>query len=98
VEISEAFWKLLQDLLPTITSPEDKLQLLRVVGGFGAPPGIADYLISLLEQGDRLTKLGAIEGIKRLDRPDLMELLRNRCNMETDAEVTEALEACEGTP
>jgi len=98
IEISEVFWKLLQELLQTAMPPEDKLQLLRVVGGFGAPAAIGDYLALLLGQGDRLTKLGAIEGIKRLDRPDVMARLRERRSVETDPEVLEALGDCEGIP
>jgi hypothetical protein len=70
---------------------EDKLQLLRVVGGFGAPAAIGDYLVALLEQGDRLTKLGAIEGIERLGRPDLLAYLKSRCAIERDPVVVEAL-------
>jgi hypothetical protein len=68
--------------------------LLRVVGGFGAPPAIGDYLISLLDQNDRLTKLGAIEGLKRLGRPDLMALMRDRRSVEADPEVAGALGEC----
>ncbi len=98
VEITEEFWKVLRETLQTATAPEDKLQLLRVVGGFGAPPAIGDYLVALLEQDDRLMRLGAIEGIKRLGQPDSMERLRNRRNVETDAEVAEALAECERTP
>jgi len=98
VEISEVFWTLLQELLQTAMPPEDKLQLLRVIGGFGAPAAIGEYLASLLGQGDRLTKLGAIEGIKRLERPDIMARLRDRRRVETDPEVLEALGECEGTP
>jgi len=98
VEISEVFWTLLQELLQTTMPPEDKLQLLRVIGGFGAPAAIGEYLASLLGQGDRLTKLGAIEGIKRLERPDIMARLRDRRSVETDPEVLEALGECEGTP
>ena len=97
VEISEDFWKLLQELLRTTMPPEDKLQLLRVVGGFGAPAAIGDYLAVLLCKGDRLTKLGAIEGIKRLGRPEMMSRLRERRSVETDPEVLEALCDCEGT-
>jgi len=93
-EITEGFWNLLREMLQATMSPEDKLQLLRVVGGFGAPPAIGDYLVALLEQNDRLTKLGAIEGIKRLGRPDLMERLRYRRSTEADAEVAEALREC----
>jgi len=98
VEISEVFWKLLQELIQTTMPSEDKLQLLRMVGGFSAPTAIGDYLAVLLCQGDQLTKLGAIEGIKRLARPDLMEMLRNRCGLETDCEVVEALKEFEATP
>jgi HEAT repeat protein len=98
VEISEVFWKLLQELLQTTMPPEDKLQLLRVVGGFGEPAAIGDYLALLLGQGDRLTKLGAIEGIKRLARPDLLALLQTRRIVETDTEVIEALGGCERAP
>jgi len=43
-------------------------------------------------------KLGAIEGIKRLGRPDLMARLRDRRSVEADPEVLEALGECEGTP
>jgi HEAT repeat protein len=91
MEISEEFWTLLQEMLQADMAPEDRLQLLRLIGGFGAPAAIADYLVSLLEQSDRLTKLGAIEGIKRLGRPDLLELLRNRPGLASDAEMAEAL-------
>ena len=77
---------------------EDKLQLLRVVGGFGAPAAIGDYLAGLLGQDDRLTKLGAIEGIRRLKRPDLMARLQDQRSVETDPEVLEALGDCERTP
>jgi HEAT repeat protein len=94
VAITEEFWKLLREMLPTPMAPEDKLQLLRVLGGFGAPSAIGDFLVALLEQKERLVKLGAIEGIKRLGRPDLLALLRNRRNVETDAEVAEALGEC----
>ena len=96
VEITEAFWKILREMLQAAMSPEDKLQLLRVLGGFGAPAAIADYLVGLLEHNDRLTKLGAIEGLKRLGRPDLMARLRDRLAAETDPEVAEALAGCGG--
>jgi len=91
VEISYAFWNLLRELLQTPLAPEDKLQLFRVVGGFGAPAAIGEHLIGLLGQGDRLTKLGAIESIKRLGRPELLVLLRNHRAIETDPSVVEAL-------
>ncbi len=91
VEISGAFWNLLRELLQAPLAPEDKLQLFRVVGGFGGSAAISDHLIGLLEQGDRLTKLGAIEGIRRLGRPELLGLLRSRRAIETDPSVAEAL-------
>jgi HEAT repeat protein len=97
VAITEDFWNRLRKLLQTTMAAEDKLQLLRVVGGFGAPAGIADYLLLLLEQDDRVIRLGAIEGIRRLGRPDITALLRNRVGIETDAEVAEALGECEKT-
>jgi hypothetical protein len=98
VAITDEFWKILREMLETTMAPEDKLQLLRVAGGFGAPPAIGDYLVALLEHNDRLMKLGAIEGIKRLGRPDLMARLRNQRRVEADAEVAEALAGCEETP
>jgi len=91
VAITEEFWKLLRETLQATMAPEDKLQLLRMVGGFGAPASIGDHLISLLEQSDRVTRLGAIEGIKRLGRADLMSRLREWRSVETDAEIAEAL-------
>jgi HEAT repeat protein len=94
VEITEQFWKLLRENLQDNLPAEDKLQLLRVVGGFGAPAAIGDHLVALLEQGDRVTKLGAIEGIKRLDRPNLAAQLRMRCSLEADPEVAQALKEC----
>lgn len=94
VEITQEFWTVLREVIQATLAPEDKLQLLRVLGGFGAPAGIADYLVALLDQGDQLMKLGAIEGIKRLGRPDLVVNLRNRCSAELDAEVAEALGEC----
>jgi HEAT repeat protein len=96
VAISEAFWKTLRELLCDTLPSEDKLQLLRVVGGFGAPAGIADHLLALLDHSDRLTRLGAIEGIKRLGRPDLLARLVSRGGRETDAEVASALAECGG--
>ena len=94
VGITEEFWQLLRATLQATMAPEDKLQLLRVVGGFGAPASIGDHLIALLEQGDRVTRLGAIEGVKRLGRPELMLRLREWRNTETDTEVAEALGEC----
>jgi HEAT repeat protein len=94
VAITDEFWALLRKLLQTNLPPEDELQLLRVVGGFSAPPVIGDYLMALLEHDNQLTRLGAIEGLKRLGRPDLMERLRNLRGAETDAEVAEALAEC----
>ena len=94
VEITEEFWKLLRETLQATMAPEDKLQLLRMVGGFGAPASIGDHLVNLLEQSDRVTRLGAIEGIKRLGRADLMSRLREWRSVETDAEVAEALGEC----
>jgi hypothetical protein len=94
VQISEEFWQLLRETLQAAMAPEDKLQLFRVVGGFGAPAAIGDYLLALLDQGDQLTKLGAIEGIRRLGRPDLMAPLRNRRAIEPDPEVAQALGEC----
>ena len=94
VGITEEFWKLLRETLQDTMAPEDKLQLLRVAGGFGAPAAIGDYLFALTEQSERVTRLGAIEGIKRLGRPDLMTRLREWRNVETDAEVLEALGGC----
>jgi HEAT repeat protein len=94
VEITGNFWTVLRELISTITMPEDKLQLLRVLGGFGAPAAIGDYLAGLLEQSDRLTRLGAIEGLKRLGRPDLLARLRDRRGLEADAEIAEAMGEC----
>ena len=97
VEITAEFWNLLRELLQEGLPAEDKLQLLRVVGGFGGPPAIGDFLASLLSHADRLTKLGAIEGLKRLGRPDLMARLCDWRGKETDAEILEALGECERT-
>ena len=97
VEITGEFWKLFQELLQDGLPAEDKLQLLRVVGGFGGPPAIGDFRASLLSHADRLTKLGAIEGLKRLGRPDLMVQLRDWRGQESDAEIIEALGECERT-
>jgi hypothetical protein len=94
LEITAEFWALLRELVPATTMPEDKLQLLRVLGGFGAPAAIGDYLAGLLEQSDRLTRLGAIEGLKRLRRPDLLARLRDRRGLEADAEIAEAMREC----
>jgi hypothetical protein len=94
VEISEPFWTILQELIQTTLLPEDKLQLLRVLGGFGGPKAIGDCLVGLLEQSDRVLRLGAIEGLKRLGRPDLMARLRDWRSAETDAEIVEALSEC----
>jgi len=91
VEITDTFWTLLRELLQAPLATEDKLQLFRVVGGFGAPAAIGDYLIALMENDDRMTKLGAIEGIKRLDRPGIRAILEKRRSLETDPEITEAL-------
>jgi hypothetical protein len=98
VKISEEFWQLLRELLEGPMAPENKLQLLRVVGGFGAPPAIGDYLFTLVEHSDRLTRLGAIDGIKRLGRPALLARLKNLRRTETDPAVAEALRECETTP
>ncbi len=98
VEITDAFWKLLRELLETPLTPEDKLQLFRVVGGVGGPSAISDHLIGLVEHGDRMTKLGAIEGIRRLGRPELSSFLRNRRAIETDPTVVEALGESGDTP
>lgn len=94
VPISEDFWAVLRALGKIYMSPEDKFQLLRVIGGFGAPAGIAEHLLAILEQGDRLTKLGAIKGLARLGRPDLLARMLARSNVETDPEVAEALREC----
>lgn len=94
VGISDGFWELLRGMITTALVPEVRLQLLRVLGGFGSPAAIGEYLVGLLEQSDRLTRLGAIEGIKRLGRPDLMARLRVRCDGEADPEVAEALAGC----
>jgi len=96
LSITGEFWSLLREMVPVSAASEDKLQLLRVFGGFDAPPAIGDYLLGLLEEDDRLTKLAAIEALKCLCRPDLMARLRARREVETDPEVIEALEECEG--
>ena len=98
VEITEEFWKLLQELLQDGLPPKDKLQLLSVAGGFGGPPAIGGFLASLLSHDDHLTKLGAIEGLKRLGRSDLMARVRDCRAKESDAEILEALRECERTP
>ena len=98
VEITEEFWKLLRELLQDGLPPKDKLQLLRMAGGFGGPPAIGDFLASLLSHDDRLTKLGAIEGLKRLGRSDLIARLRDWGAKESDAEIIEALGECERIP
>jgi HEAT repeat protein len=95
VGITAGFWKLLQDRLEDDLPSEDKLQLLRVIGGFSATTAIGDYLVGLLEHHDRQIKLGAIEGIGRLGRPDLLALLQKRRTLETDAEIIEAIGDCE---
>ena len=96
VAISEAFWATLRETLAGPLAAEVRLQLLRVVGGFGTPAAISDYLVELLEHGDRPTQLAAIEGIKRLDRPVLMAQLRARSWAESEAEIVEALGEAEG--
>jgi hypothetical protein len=98
VQISEQFWTLLQELLQENLAPEVKLQLLRVAGGFAEPPAIGDFLVALLAQNDRTIKLGAIEGIKRLARPDLLASLRERSRLELDSEIAEALGEGEEKP
>jgi hypothetical protein len=98
VKISDQFWTMLRELLQEDLAPEVKLQLLRVVGGFAEPPAIGNFLVALLALGDRTMKLGAIEGIKRLDRPDLLAALRERSRLERDSEIIMALGDCEGTP
>ena len=52
----------------------------------------------LLERDDRLMKLGAIDGIKRLGRPALLARLKKLHSTETDPEVAEALKELEATP
>jgi hypothetical protein len=94
VPISEEFWEVLRALAKIQMAPEDKFQLLRVVGGFGAPVSIGEHLLAMLEQGDRLTKLGAIKGLARLGRPDLLARMLARIGLETDPEVAEALRDC----
>jgi len=96
VGITGEFWEVLRAMVPACSASEEKLQLLRVFGGFDAPPAIGDYLLGLLEGDDRLTKLAAIEALKRLRRPDLTTRLRERLGIEADAEVIAALEECEG--
>jgi hypothetical protein len=98
VAITEPFWSLLRGLIQDPMAAEDKLQLLRVVGGFSAPAAIADYLFSLFDQNDRLLKLGAIEGIKRLGRPELLARLQYWRSAEADPEVAEAIGECECKP
>jgi len=48
-------------------------------------------LAALLVQNDRTLKLAAIEGIKRLERPDLLASLRERSHLELDLEIAKAL-------
>ena len=98
VAITAGFWNLLRELIQAPLAAEDKLQLLRVVGGFQAPAAIADYLFSLLDQKDRILKLGAIEGIKRLGQPELLDRLQDRRSAEADPEVAEAIGECESKP
>lgn len=90
-EITEDFWQLLRTRLQANLSSEDKLQTLRVIGGFGAPKATGEYLFTLLEQKDQVTKLGAIEGIKRLNQPELLERLQQWKKTESDSEVCEAI-------
>jgi len=91
VQISDQFWTLLRELLQENLAPDAKLQLLRMVGGFAEPPAIGDFLAALLVQNDRTLKLAAIEGIKRLERPDLLASLRERSHLELDLEIAKAL-------
>jgi len=98
VQISDQFWTLLREQLEENLAPEIKLQLLRVVGGFAEPPAIGKFLVALLAQNDRTLKLGAIEGIKRLERPDLLASLRERSHLEPDSEIAEALGQGEEKP
>jgi len=98
VAVTEGFWNLLRELIQAPLAAEDKLQLLRVVGGFRAPAAIADYLFSLLDQPDRILKLGAIEGIKRLGQPELLARLQSWRSAATDPEVAEAIGDCENQP
>jgi hypothetical protein len=97
VKISDNFWKVLQTLIEGSLAPQDKLQVLRIIGGFGGPAAIADYLVASTNSADRIVKLGAIEGIKRLERPDLIERLMIQRRAETDAEIIEALSGGELT-
>jgi HEAT repeat protein len=91
VEISDAFWKLLRDLLPQNLEPDVKIQLLRVVGGFAAPRSIGDFLVALLAQKDSTLRLGAMEGIKRLKQPHLLKSIREPRRVELDSEIAAAL-------
>ena len=93
VAITEEFWQLLRDRLHPAAAPGEKLQLLRVMGRLSAPLSVGDFLVAALESEDRLTKLGAIDALRRLGRPELLARLRDRLAVETDAEVAQALAA-----
>jgi HEAT repeat protein len=98
IQISAEFWNLLRKMLEEKLAPEVKLQLFRVVGGFAAPLSITNYLVASLEKGDQITKLGAIEAIKRLGQTDLLGQFKIQFNIETNAEVAEALLNAGRTP
>lgn len=91
IAITTEFLQILRELLREPLPPEVRLQLLRVIGGFGAPADIGDLLNTLLDHPDRLTKLGAIEGLKRHGRPDLLARWRAQNSDDHDPEIAEAL-------
>lgn len=89
--ISQAFWQTLQEMLKHPLETGDKLQLLRLLGGFSAPDEIGPFLLKLLGESDPVIKLGAIEGIKRRGQPNLLEAMRQKMKGETNPEIREVL-------
>lgn len=95
VGISEEFWSTLRGLIEAGLPAAERAQVVRLLGGFSAPESIRHFLLHLVQTGEREAKLAAIEGIKRLEEPGIAERLRDRCHLETDPEVFDALSGAE---
>jgi len=86
------------DLLPALQAVVDdgdpplcRYQAVRALGFLSTRDDIFSFLVSCLSSPERLVRLGAIESLRVMERPEVEDMLASRALDETDEEVLQAL-------
>jgi HEAT repeat protein len=81
----------LREVVEGADPPMARYQAVRVLGCWAARDDVFELLIACLADPERLVRLGAIETLRRSERPGVDALLAARALEETDEEVLQAL-------